>query len=725
MHSSNSKILSCRTSQRAAAIMLAGVTALLVSLIAAAPALAATATFTGTGYGLRGSVQGKIGTDSVKTYAFVGAFHIKIDGGAETDAYCVDIKNPISVGDSEPQATADYPCEVVYILNNAYPQTNTIPTKLSDTNREAASVQAAIWKFTDGFVVTSPADVVTRAGQIVNAAKSQCMNVASVPQTLTVTPPSAINYLPTDQVHTIVATLTGSNGQPLPTYPLDVVVSGAAGPQSFHGGTNASGQFTVAYQNTSLVTGTDTVTATASFNLPLGLKFKKTGKQGIVLAGKAKGGCVTGTATKNWLPARCGDGVVNQSGEQCDDGNAKNGDGCDANCTPTRCGNGIVTTGEQCDDGNTASGDGCDANCTPTACGNGVVTTGEECDDGNHVNGDACDNNCTTPRCGNGIVTGSEECDDGNHVNGDTCDNNCTVPRCGNGIVDGSEECDDGNAIDGDGCDSNCTKPACGNGVVTAGEMCDDHNRVDGDGCDSNCTVTGCGNGIVTAGEECDDGNLTDADGCEHDCTVPRCGNGIVDRDEQCDDGNTVSGDGCSATCQHQEVCTDLADNDGDGLIDCDDPDCPECGQIFKDPATITFKDSTPDVLKIHGGIEPLTAADPRTEGVGVLLTNANGIVFKAVLLPGDLEGNDRSLSFVDRGASKGRGIRGGIYKLKLRKRAARYDFNLQAYGDLSAATQPVMTAQLRIGDDMFAFKSEWRRLPKGWKTDFKFPFDQ
>jgi len=48
----------------------------------------------------------------------------------------------------------------------------------------------------------------------------------------------------------------------------------------------------------------------------------------------------------------CGDGAVTpSSGEQCDDGNLVDGDGCDSNCTPTGCGNGIVTAGETCDDG--------------------------------------------------------------------------------------------------------------------------------------------------------------------------------------------------------------------------------------------------------------------------------------------------------------------------------------------------------------------------------------
>ena len=65
----------------------------------------------------------------------------------------------------------------------------------------------------------------------------------------------------------------------------------------------------------------------------------------------------------------CGDGVLNP-GEQCDDSNVIDGDGCDSNCTLTDCLNGIVTAGEQCDDGNTVTGDGCDTQCLvecPTA----------------------------------------------------------------------------------------------------------------------------------------------------------------------------------------------------------------------------------------------------------------------------------------------------------------------------------------------------------------------
>jgi cysteine-rich repeat protein len=83
--------------------------------------------------------------------------------------------------------------------------------------------------------------------------------------------------------------------------------------------------------------------------------------------------------------------------------------------------------GEGCDDGNATSGDGCDANCTATACGNGVATasTGEACDDGNAVEGDGCDSNCSVSACGNGIVAGGEACDDGNTAAGDGCSAAC------------------------------------------------------------------------------------------------------------------------------------------------------------------------------------------------------------------------------------------------------------------------------------------------------------
>jgi large repetitive protein len=60
------------------------------------------------------------------------------------------------------------------------------------------------------------------------------------------------------------------------------------------------------------------------------------------------------------------------------------------------CGNKKVDLGEECDDGNSANRDGCSARCQlEDDCGNGNVDPGEACDDGNAIAGDGCENNCT------------------------------------------------------------------------------------------------------------------------------------------------------------------------------------------------------------------------------------------------------------------------------------------------------------------------------------------
>ena len=160
--------------------------------------------------------------------------------------------------------------------------------------------------------------------------------------------------------------------------------------------------------------------------------------------------------------ARCGDRVVN-IGEQCDDGNVANGDGCDSLCRlENLCGNGRINPPEQCDDGNRNNGDGCSQDCvTEVLCGNGHLDAGEQCDDANLVDGDGCDHLChaEVPACGNGRVEGAETCDDGNVVNGDGCSAQCIIEQvCGNNRLEGTEQCDDGNAIDGDGCSAACLR---------------------------------------------------------------------------------------------------------------------------------------------------------------------------------------------------------------------------------------------------------------------------
>ena len=82
------------------------------------------------------------------------------------------------------------------------------------------------------------------------------------------------------------------------------------------------------------------------------------------------------------IPCNCGDGILSTScGEQCDDGNDMNGDGCSSTCQCEGvCGDGLKNPCEQCDDGNDVAGDGC-TNCiidpttpTPTTTGTSTPT---------------------------------------------------------------------------------------------------------------------------------------------------------------------------------------------------------------------------------------------------------------------------------------------------------------------------------------------------------------
>ncbi len=262
----------------------------------------------------------------------------------------------------------------------------------------------------------------------------------------------------------------------------------------------------------------------------------------------------------------CGDGMVNQASEACDDGNPLPGDGCTGvcvmepnfSCPPAggacsstlRCGDGQRSPGEACDDANNADSDGCSGDCMLVEPGWYCPTPGEPCQHSDGV-------------CGDSRVQPGETCDDGGTVDGDGCSALCRVepgwrctqpgmpcqlvPICGNGTLEGAEECDDGNANSMDGCSSTCREEP--------GFLCTMPGQP--------CRGTVCGDGKVEGSECCDDGNQLSLDGCAPDCRcepacpttgacTAKCGNGIVEGTEQCDDGNTLGGDGCSATCQNE-----------------------------------------------------------------------------------------------------------------------------------------------------------------------------
>lgn len=121
-----------------------------------------------------------------------------------------------------------------------------------------------------------------------------------------------------------------------------------------------------------------------------------------------------------------------------------------------RCGNGVKDVGEQCDDGNTLDSDGCTISCKLPRCGDGSLQRGEACDDGNKLDNDECTNKCTRPACGDGIVQKGEQCDAGGNNSdylANACRHDCSAPRCGDGVPDNGEECDGG-----DSCTNECVR---------------------------------------------------------------------------------------------------------------------------------------------------------------------------------------------------------------------------------------------------------------------------
>ncbi len=226
------------------------------------------------------------------------------------------------------------------------------------------------------------------------------------------------------------------------------------------------------------------------------------------------------------VPPACGDGMMNQDSEECDDGNTLPGDCCSGTCKVEQyC---VCPPGEKCH--------------TTIVCGDGMRGPGEACDDGNTADGDGCSTDCHTIELGYSCA-----------VPGQPCVHHYT---CGDGIVDPNEGCDDRNTASGDGCSDHCR--------IEQGFKCE--------GSPSKCTATTCGDGKKEGAESCDDGNTVAFDGCSPECRAEptcvtgmpctsSCGDGIVFGNEECDDGNLRDGDGCSSMCKVEEgyVCDNAA----------------------------------------------------------------------------------------------------------------------------------------------------------------------
>ncbi len=205
------------------------------------------------------------------------------------------------------------------------------------------------------------------------------------------------------------------------------------------------------------------------------------------------------------------------------------------------CGNGIREYGEQCDDGNLAEFDGCNENCQVEA---GYTCVG--------VNPDTCTPLATPTPAPTATPTPTPfvGCGDGVRDICDVVKGQGGIPRILPPCV--PEECDDGNTTPGDGCDATCT--------VEEGWGCELSKGPD------YCTPTATPTPAPTSTPEPTD---TPAPTPEPTSTpeAAECGNGLVETGEplpnargvkgpdaeECDDGNTEAGDGCDGSCVIEE----------------------------------------------------------------------------------------------------------------------------------------------------------------------------
>lgn len=257
--------------------------------------------------------------------------------------------------------------------------------------------------------------------------------------------------------------------------------------------------------------------------------------------------------------------------DHCDDGNACNGVetcGADHACAPGE----PLAEGADCGAGKICVG----GNCVDGSCGDAIVTAPEECDDGNAAAGDGCEGTCkftclsTDParNCASqNPCVGNGKCDDTTHVcaagapltDGTACGSAqicvgsaCVAEQCGDGFLGAGEQCDFGVGanLTGSGCEPTCAFSCATN------TGCSDNNPCNG--VETCAQVTGP-NG--TAGKKCAPGTpLADGTACGGGkvckagvCTTPTaaCGNGVIETGEACDLGaQNGTGAGCSSTCQ-------------------------------------------------------------------------------------------------------------------------------------------------------------------------------
>ncbi len=225
---------------------------------------------------------------SVGINKWVGTFYVTLDGNpTQYEVYCINFYVPVCTGPGFNQASDISQPEVVWILNNYYPNTNE-PAILTTAAEKAAAVQLAIWYFTDGIDITtpyageSPSNVLNAARDIIAIAGGKAATVPATPTTISMTPPQDIG----GGQRQVTATVKDQNGNTMAGVDVQFTITGAnSATGTVTTDTNGVATFTYNAPNS----GADTATAVVNYTIPVGLRWERIGCQGLIMGESTTG----------------------------------------------------------------------------------------------------------------------------------------------------------------------------------------------------------------------------------------------------------------------------------------------------------------------------------------------------------------------------------------------------------------------------------------------------
>ena len=244
-------------------------------------------------------------------------------------------------------------------------------------------------------------------------------------------------------------------------------------------------------------------------------------------------------------------------------------------------------------------------------------------------------------------------------------------------------DCNDGKACTSDSCHAGACEHTAQSGCIpcTTAADCNDGNPCTTDACgtDGRCAFTGIpGCQRCTTAADCNDGNSCTTDSCTGNVcahtAVPGCG------PEVCNDGIDNDGDGLvdcadpdcvnAPECQpKREVCGNCIDDDGNGLTDYEDPAC--CAAEM--PLAVKRMLLKSIAAKLRGNRLRLKARyatgaqfDPTTQDTTIQIADAGGEVFcQTVAASHWKRSHKRVYSFKDKRGAFAGGLAGGRFKAR------------------------------------------------------------